>query len=176
MPLYALGDLSPTVPAGDEYYIAPDAVLIGDVRLSRHANVWFNSVLRGDNEPLTLGEGSNIQDGCICHADPGFPLIVGDGVTIGHKAMIHGCTIGSGSLIGMSAIVMNGARIGQNCIIGAGTLVREGQEIPDNSLAVGVPARVVRQTDEKATALIRLSAESYVSKIARYRDELKEIG
>lgn len=175
MPLYALGDLAPNLPPSDQCFVAPDASLIGDVRLEKNASVWFGCVMRGDNEPLSVGEDTNIQDGSVCHADPGFPLLIGKGVTVGHKVMLHGCTIGDYSLIGMGAIVMNGAKIGRNCIIGAGALIKEGQEIPDNSLAVGAPAKVVRTLDGKTATMLAKSAEIYVMNSARFREGLKEI-
>jgi carbonic anhydrase/acetyltransferase-like protein (isoleucine patch superfamily) len=154
---------------GERHYVAPNATLIGSVTLHNDASVWFNAVLRGDNEPIVIGEGSNIQDGCVVHTDPGFPLTLGRHVTIGHKAMLHGCTIGDYSLVGMNAVVLNGARIGENCLIGAGALVREGKEIADNSLVVGTPGRVIRQLSEDNIAELRRAADEYIKKITRYQ-------
>ncbi len=169
---FALGDARVETDSED-YYIAPTAVLIGGVRLGHMASVWWNAVLRADNEPITVGERSNVQDGCVLHTDPGYPLTIGKGVTIGHMAMLHGCTIGDGSLIGIGSIILNGTKIGKNCVIGANTLLAENKEIPDNSLVVGSPGRVLRKLTEDQIAMIAGAAESYVKKIARYRAELK---
>jgi carbonic anhydrase/acetyltransferase-like protein (isoleucine patch superfamily) len=169
---FALGDFRLTT-AGDAYWIAPTAVVIGKVKLEKNASVWWGSVLRGDNEPITVGEGSNIQDGCVLHADPGYPLIVGKGVTVGHMAMLHGCVIGDHSLIGIGAVVLNGARIGANCLIGAKALIPEGKEIPDNSLVMGAPGQVKREVTEEHIARMRYSAEHYVANWQRYKRELR---
>ncbi len=131
--------------AGDAHWIAPTAVVIGKVKLERNASVWWNAVLRGDNELITIGAGSNVQDGCVMHTDPGYPLVIGKDVTVGHLAMLHGCTIGDNSLVGIGAVILNGAKIGRNCLIGAKALIAEGKEIPDNSMVLGAPGRVVRQ-------------------------------
>jgi carbonic anhydrase/acetyltransferase-like protein (isoleucine patch superfamily) len=171
---YALGDVRPET-AGEEYWIAPNAVVIGDVRLMRDASVWWNAVLRGDNEPIIVGEGSNIQDGCICHADPGLPLIIGREVTVGHLAMLHGCEIGDGSLIGIATVVLNGAKVGRNCLIGAKALVPEGKEIPDNSVVMGAPGKVVREVSDANLERMRHGARNYVEKARRYRRELRPI-
>ena len=168
MTSYSLGDKHPTLPGGNEYWIAPNASVIGDVVIKKNASVWFGAVLRGDTETLILGEGSNVQDNSVLHADPGFPLVVGADVTIGHMAMIHGATIGDGSLIGIGAILLNGAQIGRNCIIGAGALVTEGKVIPDDSLALGSPARVVRRITEAERAMLAGSARRYVENWKRY--------
>lgn len=173
---YSIGDKYPSLPDGDQYWIAPNASVIGDVRIKRNASVWFGAVLRGDAETLTLGEDSNVQDNSVLHADPGFPLMVGTGVTIGHMAMIHGATIGDGSLIGIGAILLNGARIGRNCIIGAGALVTEGKAIPDDSLAVGSPARVVRPITEAERAMLAGAARHYVENWKRYAAGLRSSG
>ncbi len=174
MPIYALNEITPKLP--DEFYwIAPGAVLIGNVEVRSGAGIWFGTVIRGDNEPIIVGENSNIQENCVLHTDPGYPLTIGAGCTIGHKAMIHGCTIGDNSLIGMSATVLNGAKIGKNCLIGAGALVSEGKEIPDNSLVVGMPGKVVRELDETAVAGLRRSAETYMKNARRFAGELREI-
>ena len=155
---YELDGKAPRGYDGHEYWIAPTATVIGDVIMKTNASVWFGAVLRGDNETITIGENSNVQDNGVLHTDMGYPLTIGSNVTIGHMAMIHGATIGEGSLIGIGAILLNGARIGRNCIIGAGALVTEGKEIPDNSLAVGAPARVVRLVTEAETAMLAASA------------------
>jgi carbonic anhydrase/acetyltransferase-like protein (isoleucine patch superfamily) len=169
---YALGDLRVTT-AGDAYWIAPTAVVIGMVKLEKNASVWWGSVLRGDNEPITIGEGSNIQDGCVLHADPGYPLIIGKGVTVGHMAMLHGCVIGDNALIGIGAVILNGARIGKNCLIGAKALIPEGKEIPDNSLVMGAPGQIKREVTEEHIARMRHSAEHYVGNWQRYKRDLR---
>lgn len=174
MPLYSLENISPDFPAG-HYFVAPTAVLIGAVKLEPHSSVWFGSVLRGDNDLIHIGERSNVQDNCVLHTDPGFPLEIGPGVTVGHSVTLHGCTIGENSLIGMGATIMNGAKIGKNCIIGAGALIPEGKEISDNSLAVGAPARAIRTLDEAQIAMLRAAADIYVENSRRYRESLQEI-
>ena len=175
MPIYALNDSRPTFEDEASVWIAPDAVLIGDVRLGRNVSIWFGTVLRGDNEPILIGEDSNVQEHTVMHTDLGFPLTVGRGCTIGHKAMLHGCTIGDNSLIGMGAIVLNGARIGKNSLVGAGALVTEGKTFPDNSLIVGSPARVVRSLDEAAIRGLRGSAEHYVENARRFAAGLRPL-
>ena len=174
MTIYALGSVSPELPDGF-CWIAPTAVVIGRVIISANVGVWFGSVLRGDNEPIVIGENSNVQENCVMHTDPGFPVTIGKGCTIGHKAMIHGCTIGDNSLVGMGATVLNGAKIGSNCLIGAGALVPEGKEIPDNSLVIGMPGKKVRELDDNAIAALRKSAEVYVANARRFAAELSEI-
>jgi carbonic anhydrase/acetyltransferase-like protein (isoleucine patch superfamily) len=159
---------------GTEHFIAPNATLIGSVILEDRASVWFNAVLRGDNEPLIVGEGSNIQDGSVLHTDAGIVLTVGKGVTVGHMVMLHGCTIGDNSLIGIKTVILNRAVIGNNCIIGANTLIPEGKVIPDNSLVMGTPGRVVRQVTDAESAGLRRSAEHYVHNMRRYLSALKE--
>ncbi len=149
--------------------------MIGDVRIGLDVGIWFNAVLRGDNDPITIGTGTNIQDGVMIHTDLGFPTSIGDGCTIGHNAIIHGCTIGDNSLIGMGATVLNGAVIGNNCLVGANALVSEGKVFPDNSLIVGAPARVVRALDETAIARLRASAENYVRNWQRFARDLKPL-
>ena len=161
----------PGLPDTDPYYVAPTAALIGKVRLAGLASVWFGAVLRGDNELIDVGEETNIQDNCVLHTDPGFPLTLKRGVTVGHLAMLHGCTVGDNSLIGMGATVMNGAVIGRNCIVGAHALVGEGKTINDNSMVLGAPGRVVKSLDEKAEAVLRASAQTYVDKVHRYARE-----
>lgn len=170
MSLYRLGERAPEIAA--DAYVAPGARLIGAVRLEAEASVWFNAVLRGDNEPIVIGRRSNLQDGCVCHTDPGFPLTLGEDVTVGHAAVIHGCTIGDGSLVGMGAIVLNGARVGRGCLIGANALVPEGREIPDGSLVLGSPGKVVRSLDDAARQGLLEAAAIYVARAARYREEL----
>ncbi len=158
----------PQLPSSDPFYVAPTAVLIGKVRLERLSSVWFGAVLRGDNELISIGEESNVQDNCVLHTDPGFPLTVGQGVTVGHLAILHGCTVGDNSLIGMGATVMNGAVIGRNCIVGAHALIGEGKTIADNSMVLGAPGRVVKSLDAKAEAALRAGARTYVDKVHRY--------
>ncbi|PYB71211.1 gamma carbonic anhydrase family protein [Rhizobium wuzhouense] len=175
MAIYALGEKRPLLPAADRYWIASGAQVIGDVRLGLDVGIWFNAVLRGDNDPITIGKGTNIQDGVMIHTDPGFPTKIGDGCTIGHHAIVHGCTIGDNSLIGMGATVLNGAVIGKNCLVGANALVSEGKVFPDNSLIVGAPARVVRTLDDNAVARLRLSAESYVRNWQRFARDLQPL-
>ena len=170
---FILDSQGPEVPDGDEYWIAPGACVIGKVVLKRNASIWFGAVLRGDNEPIVIGENSNVQDHAVLHTDPGVPLEIGPNVTIGHRAMIHGAIVGEGSLIGIGAILLNGARIGRNCIIGAGALVTEGKAIPDNSLAIGAPARVVREVSDAERAMLAASARHYVENWKRYRLGLK---
>lgn len=175
MPVYALGDKRPQFPAQDAYWIAPGAQVIGDVRIGEDVGIWFNAVLRGDNDPITVGRGTNIQDGVMVHTDLGFPTTIGEGCTIGHHAIIHGCTIGDNSLVGMGATVLNGAVIGNNCLVGANALISEGKIFPDNSLIVGAPARVVRTLDESAVARLRLSADNYVVNSQRFRRDLQPL-
>ena len=155
MPVYSLDGVAPECREGSECWIAPTAVLIGQVRLKRDASIWFGAVLRADDELIEIGERSNVQDNCVFHVDPGYPLTVGDDCTIGHQAMVHGCTIGSNTLIGMCATVLNGARIGRNCLIGAGALITENKVIPDNSVVMGAPGRVVREIDEAGSGASR---------------------
>ncbi len=168
MALYTLGDRRADLPEEGTYWIAPSASVIGSVRLERQVGIWFGAVLRGDNELIHISEGSNIQDGCVLHTDPGFPLMVGAGCTVGHQATLHGCTVGCNSLIGMGATVLNGARIGENCIIGAHALVTEGKEIPDNSLVVGSPGKVVRELDSKTVESLGEMAGIYIRRIDIY--------
>ena len=170
--LMSLGSVR--VRATGSFYVADTARVIGNVLLEDDASVWFGAVIRGDNELITIGENTNVQDGAVLHSDPGFPLTLGKNVTIGHMAMLHGCQVGEGSLIGIGAVVLNGAKIGRNCLIGAKALVTEGKEIPDNSMVVGAPARVVRTfTDEQAAALLR-NARHYVRNGQRFNAELAE--
>ncbi|MDS1134912.1 gamma carbonic anhydrase family protein [Nitratireductor indicus] len=173
MPIYQLADISPEFDDRDSNWIAPDASLMGRVRLGRNVGIWFGAVLRGDNELIHIEDDSNIQEHSVLHTDMGFPLTVGRGCTIGHRAMLHGCTIGDNSLIGMGAIVLNGAKIGRNSLVGAGALVTESKSFPDNSLIVGSPAKAIRTLDEAAVEGLRKSAQSYVNNARRFKAELK---
>jgi carbonic anhydrase/acetyltransferase-like protein (isoleucine patch superfamily) len=175
MAIYELAGERPEFPADGQYWIAETAVLIGRVRLRSDSSVWWNAVLRGDNEWIELGERSQIQDNSTLHTDPGFPLTIGRGCVIGHSVVLHGCTIGDGSLIGMGAVLMNGAKIGTNCVVGAGAVVTEGKTFPDNSLVVGAPARVIRTLDEKAAEMIAYGADVYVRRWRHYAGALKRI-
>ena len=176
MPIYELDGQAPDLPGAGRFWVAPDAHVIGRVRLGADVGVWFSAVLRGDGEPLEVGERSNIQEGAMLHADPGFPLTIGPDVTVGHHAILHGCTVGAGALIGMGATVLNGARIGAGCIVGANALVTEGKEFPDNSLIVGAPAKAVRTLDAAAAEKLRASALHYVANWRRFAAGLKPIG
>ena len=175
MTIFALGDYRPELPENGDYWIAPDANVIGQVVVESGVSIWFGATLRGDTEPLSIGAGSNIQENTVIHSDPGFPVRIGQNCTIGHKAMIHGCTIGDESLIGMGATVLNGARIGSGCLIGAGALIPEGKEIPDGSLVMGMPGKVVRVLDEEAQAGLLESAETYRERMRRFRDQLAPV-
>lgn len=175
MTIYALGDSKPQLPPQGEYWVAPSASVIGNVILHSNASVWFGAVLRGDNDPITVGPDSNIQDGSVLHTDMGSPLTLGRGVTVGHKAMLHGCEVGDYSLIGIGAVVLNGVKIGRNCIIGANALITEGKIIPDNSLVVGQPAKVVRERDPAHIAVLQMSAEHYVQNWKRFAAELRPL-
>ena len=168
MPLYDLDGHGPHLPPLGEWWIAPDAQIIGKVRIGADVGVWFGAVLRGDNELIDVGAGSNIQEHCVLHTDMGFPLTIGENCTIGHRATLHGCVIGDNSLIGMGATVLNGARIGNNCLVGAGALVTEGKAFPDGSLIVGSPAKAIRQLDAAAIDGLKRSAQSYVANWRRY--------
>lgn len=171
--IYALGTFSPQI--GQHCFVAPDAAVIGQVITGRDVSIWFNAVLRGDNEPIYIGDESNVQDGAVLHVDPGIPLTIGKRVTVGHKAMLHGCTIGDGSLIGMNAVILNKAVIGQNCLIGANALVTENMQIPDGSLVLGSPAKVIKPVGESALEVMATGIASYVGKIDVYRDGLQAI-
>lgn len=160
------------VRAQGDYWVADNAIVLGSVLLHHDASVWFNAVLRGDTELITVGEGSNVQDGAVLHTDPGCPLVIGRNVTVGHKAMLHGCEIGDNSLIGINAVVLNRVKIGRNCIIGANALITEGKEIPDNSMVMGAPGKVVRELSEDEIKGLRLSAQHYVENGRRFRDGL----
>jgi len=173
MTLYALGDATPFVDA--DAWVAPGCHVIGDVVLHSRSSVWFGTTLRGDNERITVGAGSNIQENCVLHTDMGFPLQIGQNCTIGHKAMLHGCIIGDGSLIGMGATVLNGAQIGKGCLIGAGALITEGKVIPDGALVMGAPGKVVRTLDEAAQRQLHLSARHYQENAVRFRTSLRAL-
>ncbi len=175
MMLYAYGDLRPTLPHDEDYWIAPGAHVIGNVHLGSGTSVWFGSVLRGDNEPIRIGAGTNLQEQTVIHTDPGYPCTIGENCTVGHKAMLHGCTIGDGSLIGMGATVLNGAKIGRGCLIGAGALVTEGKIIPDGSLVMGMPGKVVRALTEEQQAANLKTATHYQQRMRAFRGELKEL-
>ena len=175
MPLYALGDAEPTLPADGRYWLAPDAHVIGEVVIGQDVSFWFGAVARGDNGPMVIGDRTNIQEGAMLHSDPGSPLTIGADVTVGHHAILHGCTVGDQSLIGMGATVLNGARIGRSCIVGANALVTEGKEFPDLSLIVGAPAKAVRALDEATAERLRRSAAHYVANAARYRRGLRRL-
>ncbi len=173
MAIYQLDEHIPDV--ADTAFVADSAAVIGRVTLGEDVSVWFNAVLRGDTEALSIGAGSNIQDGSVLHADTGFPLVIGERVTVGHQVMLHGCTVGDQSLIGIGAVVLNGARIGRHCIVGAGALVTEGKEFPDGSLIVGAPAKAVRELTEAQIAGLKASAAHYVNNGRRYGAGLKRI-
>ena len=170
--LFSLAETAPILPPEGEYWIAPGAVLIGNVRLRREASIWFGTVLRADDDLIEIGERSNVQDGCVLHVDPGYPLTIGEDCTIGHKVMLHGCTIGSNTLIGMNSTILNGARIGRNCLIGANTLITENKVIPDNSLVMGAPGRVVREIDDAGVQNLTEGAALYVRRWRWYVREL----
>ena len=168
---YSLGERR-IVTLGD-YWIAPGAQVIGNVILGRDVSIWFNSVVRGDNDVITLGDGSQVQDGCVLHADPGFPITLGKGVSIGHKSMIHGCTIGDGTLIGINSVILNGAVIGKNCVIGANSLITEKKVIPEGSMVMGSPGKVVRELRPEEIAFFNSVAVNYAARAKRYKLELK---
>jgi carbonic anhydrase/acetyltransferase-like protein (isoleucine patch superfamily) len=176
MPIYELDGQTPDLPEPGRFWVAPDAHGIGRVRLGADVGIWFGAVLRGDGEPLEVGERTNIQEGAMLHADPGFPLRIGADVTVGHHAIMHGCVVGAGALIGMGATVLNGARIGAGCLVGANALVTEGKDFPDNSLIVGAPAKAVRTLDGAAADRLRASALHYVANWRRFAAGLKRIG
>ncbi len=175
MTIYSLGDIKPVFPQSGNYWVAPNATLIGNCILHENASVWWGVTMRGDNEPIIVGENSNVQDGSVLHTDMGAPLTIGKNVTVGHLAMLHGCTIGDNSLVGIGAVILNHAKIGKNCIIGAKALIPEGKEIPDNSLVVGAPGRVIRQNDEQTAQFLMASALHYVENSKRYKAEMKQV-
>lgn len=172
MTLYALDGKQPQTPEDDDFWVAPGAHVIGHVVLDSGTSVWFGSTLRGDNEVIHIGAGTNVQENTVMHTDMGFPLIIGKGCTIGHKAMLHGCTLGDNTLIGMGATILNGAKIGNNCLIGAGALITEGKEIPDGSLVMGVPGKVVRELSSEAINGMRNSAVHYQERMRKFRNGL----
>jgi len=169
--MYTLGERRVEL-RGDAHFIADNATVIGSVILENDVSVWFNVVIRGDNDPIHIGEGTNIQDGSVLHTDHGFPMTIGQHVTVGHKVMLHGCTIGDNSLIGINAVVLNGAKIGNNCIIGANALIPEGKVIPDNSMVLGSPGKIVKEVDAAKLGLIKMSALHYVENFKRYKAHL----
>lgn len=175
MPVYSLGALTPQLPSDDEHWIAPSAQVMGNVILRKNASIWWGATIRGDNDPITIGENSNIQDGSVLHTDTGVPLTIGTNVTVGHLVMLHGCTIGDNSLIGIGSIILNGAKIGRNCLIGANVLITEGKEIPDNSLVMGAPGKVVREVSDQQAMILQGSALHYVENWKRYRRDLAEV-
>jgi carbonic anhydrase/acetyltransferase-like protein (isoleucine patch superfamily) len=175
MTIYAIDGVAPELPADGAYWVAPNATLIGRVRLLANASVWFGAVLRGDNDWIVLGENSNIQDNAVVHTDPGQPVTIGANVTVGHRVILHSTTVGDNSLIGMGSTLLNRSKIGRNCLIGANALIAEGKEIPDNSLVLGAPGRVVKQLSEPQLALLKMSAEVYVRNYRRFRSALKEL-
>lgn len=172
MSVYALGDAKPELPSEGEFWIAPNATVIGRVRVLRNASIWFGTVLRGDNDWIVIGQNSNVQDNCVIHTDVGQPVHVGVGVTIGHSVILHAATVGDNTLVGMGSTVLSGARIGPNCLLGANTLVPEKRVIPANSLVLGHPGRVVRQVTESQRSLIRASADIYVANWQRFQSDL----
>jgi carbonic anhydrase/acetyltransferase-like protein (isoleucine patch superfamily) len=173
MAIYELYGVAPRLHPSA--YVADSAEVIGNVELAEGASVWFGAILRGDNDLMSIGRGANVQDGSVLHSDPGYPLTLGADVTIGHLVMLHGCTIGEGTLVGIGAVVLNGAKIGRNCLVGAGALVTEGKEFPDNSMIVGAPAKAIKELTPEQAARMRHAAEHYVENAARYRTGLKKI-
>jgi carbonic anhydrase/acetyltransferase-like protein (isoleucine patch superfamily) len=174
MPLFSIGERS-VVLRGEHHFIAYDATLVGDITLENDVSVWFKVVIRAENDSIVIGEGTNIQDGSVLHVDPTYPLTLGPRVTIGHKVMLHGCSIGEGALVGINSVVMNGARIGRNSLIGANTLIPEGKEIPEGVLVLGSPGKVVRELKQEEKDFLLFVAQSYVERSRYYRDNLKEI-
>ena len=173
MPVYALDGIKPEFPSSGDYWVAPDAILVGRVRLLENASVWFGAVLRGDNEWIIVGRNSNVQDNSVIHTDPGQPTIIGANVTVGHNVILHSTTIGDNSLIGMGSTLLTGSEIGCNCLIGANALIGEKKKIPDNSLVLGAPGRVVRQLSESQLTILKLSADIYVKNYKRFRARLE---
>ena len=172
MAVYNLGNVTPQLPSDDEYWIAPTAAVMGNVILKKNSSIWWGAVLRGDNDPIVVGEGSNIQDGSICHTDHGSPLTIGANVTVGHMVMLHGCEIGDYSLIGIGSVILNGVKIGRNCLIGANTLIPEGKVIPDRALVVGSPGRVIRTLSDTEVENLVVNAHNYVDNARLYADRL----
>ncbi len=174
MSIYQFGDIAPEI--NPSAYIAESANIIGKVKVDANASVWFNATIRGDNELISVGENSNIQEGCVLHTDPGYPLRIGKNVTVGHQAMLHGCTIGEGSLVGIQAVILNGARIGKNCLVGAGALVTEGKEFPDDSLIMGSPAKVARTLSPDDISRMHGNTDNYVKRGQLFKTNLRRIG
>lgn len=174
MAIYKLDDSTPDIHASA--WVADSAEVIGNVKLGEDASVWFGTVIRGDTETITVGKGTNIQDNSVLHADVGQPLVIGDNVTVGHQVMLHGCTVGDGSLIGIQAVVLNGAKIGRHCLVGAGSLVTEGKEFPDGSMIIGSPAKAVRQLSPEQIEGLKMSAQHYMDNSRRYKAGLKKVG
>jgi carbonic anhydrase/acetyltransferase-like protein (isoleucine patch superfamily) len=174
MAIYSLDEHTPRL--AESAWVADSAQVIGNVVLGEGASIWFGAILRGDTEPLTVGKGSNIQDGSVVHADRGFPMTLGENVTVGHKVMLHGCTVGDGSLIGIGAVLLNGAKIGKNCLVGAGALVTEGKEFPDGSMILGAPAKAVKQMTPEQITGMQWAAKHYVENAVRFKNGLKKIG
>ena len=174
MAIYQLDDLKPAI--ADSAWVADSAQVMGDVTLAADSSVWFGAIIRGDTDRISVGAGTNIQDGSVLHADHGMPLTIGDNVTVGHQVMLHGCTVGDGSLIGIQAVVLNGAKIGRNCLVGAGALVTEGKEFPDGSMILGSPAKAVRQLSEAQLAGLKMSAQHYIDDARRYKTGLTKLG
>jgi carbonic anhydrase/acetyltransferase-like protein (isoleucine patch superfamily) len=172
MTLLRLGEKQVTTPGEGRFWVAPNAALIGDVRLAEDVSVWFSTVIRGDNEPVHIGPRSNVQDGCVLHTDPGFPMHIEADVTIGHMVMLHGCTVGAGSLIGIGSVILNGAVVGEQCLVGARALITEGKKIPPRSVVMGSPAKVVREVTDEDLALLKRAAENYVRHWRRYAREM----
>lgn len=174
MAIYQIGDKKPVIP--DSCYIAEEAVIIGDVRLGEGVSIWPGAVLRGDNEPITIGDGSNVQECSVLHTDPGAPLVIGKNVTVGHQVMLHGCTIGDGSLIGIQSVILNKSVVGKDCLVGAGAVITENKSFPDRSVIFGSPAKAVRELNDENAARLAGSALSYVNRSKDYKANLKRIG
>ena len=172
--IYSFGDLTPLLE-GDGHFVAQSASVIGNVVMKPKSSVWFSAVVRGDVEKISIGYGSNVQDAAVLHADPGFPLEIGDYVTIGHHAMVHGCTVGEGTLIGINAVVLNGSKIGKGCLIGANALVTEGMEVPDGSMVLGSPGKVIKALSEEHQHALKIGTEHYIQNAARFASELVEV-
>lgn len=173
--IYSLGERKPSLPSDNQHFVADNATVVGSVVLEKNASIWFNAVLRGDCDTITIGENSNVQDGSVLHVDHGYPLSIGKDCTIGHMVMLHGCTIGENSLIGIGAVVLNGAKIGKNCVIGAKALITENAVIPDNSVVMGAPGKVVKSVSEEQAKMLGLSAAHYVENAHNFRDQLKPV-
>lgn len=175
MAIYALDNVSPILPENDDFWVADCATVIGNVELGEASSIWFGAVLRGDNDRISIGKNSNVQDLAMCHTDVGLPLTIGANVTVGHQAALHGCTIGDGTLVGMGSTILNGAKIGKNCVIGAHCLIPEGKEIPDNSMVVGMPGRVIKTLDDSHAKMLQKSADIYVANFRRFKKGLVKI-